>query len=177
MFQWQRTARNQYSLLSEAAVYGSLSFSLERSILFIPDQREYYRASSVVDGRTSHFKCLFRDGQFRGCIAVEEGESQSFAFFEPQPARVMRRQVSWIMLPEGSGAWLWLPGHSEGHWVVRGGGQRILEVKSAMPDLAGTIHVYHPELLYTSYGPSLIHFCAYLAIGPHRPSLVPVDAD
>jgi len=177
IFQWQRTARHQYSVLSRTSVYGTLSFSLERSVLFLPEQREYYRASAVIDGRVSFFKCLFREGRFRGCIAIEEGQSESFVFFDPQPARVLRRQISWIVFSEGGEAWLWLPGRSEGQWVVRAGGQRILEVRSSMADLAGTVHVYDPTLLERSYGPMLVFFCAYLAIGPHRASRIPLNSD
>jgi len=166
VFHWQPTSRHHYRFSDGSDSYGTLSLSLEPSVLFEPAGCEFYRGmAETADSRYS-YKCVFKDNEFQGCIAIEERAGRLLAFFENPSSCMIHRRFSWIILPKERVPWLWLPGGEKGRGIVRAGGHRILELHSPAPNAGGTVRIYSPELLNSPDGLALIYFCAYLAIGP-----------
>jgi len=142
--------------------------SLEPSILFDPVQCEFYRGMAESGDSESSFKCVFKNGKYQGCVAMEAGAGQPLALFEEPSANVTRRHISWIVLCKEGTAWLWLPGSEKGEWVVRNGGQRILDIKSPSPQTYGMLRVFDSTLIHSLIGRTLVLFAIFLSIGPRR---------
>src|ERR1035437_3284786 len=145
-FRWQAQARHTYQIASGQDVIGRLSLSPEPSILFEPRHCEYYRRTAGVEGRQPSFRCVLKDGDYQGCVAVEEGMGQPLALFEEQAAHVTRRQISWIVLCQEGTVWFWLPSGGRGEWVVRRQGVRIMDIHGPLPQTNGMVRVYDHDL-------------------------------
>jgi hypothetical protein len=168
MFSWQRLSRNYFRLSCGSDVRGALSLSPEPSILFSPMRCEFYRATAHAGHRQYSFKCLFRDGEFQGCVATEEGVKQPLALFEERPARHVWRSRSQITLCQDGTTWPWLEASEKGRWIALGKSGQILEVKSRAPENSGSIRVWNSAVLNHRDASALILFSAYLSIGPKR---------
>jgi hypothetical protein len=168
IIQWQSVSRNNFQVVSGRDIFGKLRLSLEPSILFSPNQCEYYRAAAETADCDSLFNCVFKDGQFEGCVAIEEEAGQPLTFYKEQPAQGSPIHASWIVLCQEGTVLLWLPGRERGEWVVRRKGHRILDVWSAAPQASGFLRVYDPSLIVGPIGRTLILFSIYLSIGPRR---------
>jgi hypothetical protein len=168
VFRWQLASRNRYRLLCGAEEQGSLTLALEPSILFLPSSHEYFRGEARIGDDAYYFKCVFLDGQFRGCLLTHEQSGQPLAFFEDRPAPFMWCRQRRIVLCESGRAWPWVRGREKGQWIVRDGVRRILETKGASPEKRGMVRLYSSELLRNPQGRAFVLFCVYLAMEPRR---------
>ena len=169
VFRWEQTSRHHYQLLSGSDVHGTLVMSLEPSILFSPNHCEFYRAAAEVNDKEYFCKCVFLDGEFRGCLLTNEDLGQPLALFEERSSNFMWCRRSRIVLCADGTVWPWVRGGDNGQWILRDGVNRILEVKSTAPDGKGSVRVYSSSFLQSQYSRAMILFCVYLAMEPkHR---------
>ena len=170
VFGWRQVSKNNYQFLCGPDVRGSFSLSLEPSILFEPAQCEFYRACAETNDRKYFFKCVFLDGLFRGSVLTEEAENQPLMLYQERLSKFPWGRRSRLIFCRDGTTWSWLQSGEKGSWIVRSGGNRVLELKSASPRLSGIVRVYSPSFLKSVDSQILMLFCVYLAIGPRRQS-------
>jgi hypothetical protein len=168
IFQWHLLSKNYFQILAEHDLLGTLALSLEPSILFKPARVEYFRAMAQTTDGDWWFKCFFSDGDFKGCVAVEEGLGQPLALFETRTSRSNRNQGGQIVLcPEGT-TWQWVPEEKKSQWTVKTGGNCLFDIRSITPHISGLLRVYDTRLLQNAIGRTLLLFSIFLSIGPKR---------